>query len=467
MSASVQTPQTIRGTLEYLDPASLVIDYNPRKDPQLDPEFLASIAGNGVIEPVIAHRRDGGVFVLIGSRRCAAANQAKLPEIPVMVYDVDAKAADLARMVAQHAENYHRTGLTVLEEAGLIQEMLDLDLDEEMVAGALHVQESHVRTAAQVAGNDLARQAASHPAQLPLEAAAAVAEYDDPEMAAQIFAEIVGAADEGILDHKLAQLAAERETDRAVKAKMQVLTDAGYTVITELPYYTTAVHALYEKDGGKGVDPERHKACPGAVVYVGAGYDGQVVESWFCSDPPKYGHRNHDAGTGRTKPDPGSEESEAAKAERRKVIQGNKDWRAAEGVRRKWLADFAGRKTPPAGAVAFICAQLQHGLQVNDSMGRFAPLAVSLLGLPGHESIRTTKDKRPDQSYADLLAKASGPRQQVITITLILALHEAGTSVQTWRSPRFADVRYWTALKGWGYGLSEIEKGILKAKPVW
>jgi ParB family chromosome partitioning protein len=456
-----------RGTLEYLDPAGLVIDYNPRKDPALTAEFEASIAGHGVIEPVIAHRRDGGLFVLIGSRRVAAAVKGKLPEIPVVIYDVDTKVADLARLVAQHAENYHRTGLTPLEETGLIQEMLDLDLDEDMIAETLHVPAKHVRAAAAVAGSDTAKLAASHPAQLPLEAAAAIAEYDDPETAAAVLDELVGAADEGILDHKLAELAAEREADRQLAEAAAALTAAGYTVVTERPGYTHAVYSLYEKDGGKAVDLEAHKQCPGAVVWVGTDYQGNVSEAWFCSDPDANRHRNHLAGNGRTKPDPGSAESEAAKAERRLVIDSNKKWRAAEGVRRRWLREFAARKTPPKDAAAFICAELPHGVTVTDSMGRFAELACDLLGLAKPDTATRTTRADGREGYLALLAGASGPRQMQMTLILLLGQAEAATGVQTWRSPTLAAKRYFTALQAWGYGLSDIEKTIVKAKPVW
>jgi len=44
-------------TLEMLDPATLTVDINVRKDAALTPDFIASIAEHGVMEPVIAHRK--------------------------------------------------------------------------------------------------------------------------------------------------------------------------------------------------------------------------------------------------------------------------------------------------------------------------------------------------------------------------------------------------------------------------
>src|SRR4051794_14081317 len=47
-------------TLEMLDPATLTVDINVRKDAALTPDFIASIKEHGVMEPVIAHRKDDG-----------------------------------------------------------------------------------------------------------------------------------------------------------------------------------------------------------------------------------------------------------------------------------------------------------------------------------------------------------------------------------------------------------------------
>jgi ParB family transcriptional regulator, chromosome partitioning protein len=57
---------TTAPVLEMLDPTALTIDINVRKDASLKPEFIASIKELGVLEPVIAHRKDDGtVHVLM------------------------------------------------------------------------------------------------------------------------------------------------------------------------------------------------------------------------------------------------------------------------------------------------------------------------------------------------------------------------------------------------------------------
>ena len=71
-------------TLEMLDPATLTVDINVRKDAALTSDFIASIKEHGVMEPVIAHRNDDGtVHVLMGQRRTRAAVEAGRPLTPV------------------------------------------------------------------------------------------------------------------------------------------------------------------------------------------------------------------------------------------------------------------------------------------------------------------------------------------------------------------------------------------------
>lgn len=97
-------------TLEMLDPATLTVDVNVRKDAALTPDFIASIKEHGVMEPVIAHRRDDGtVHVLMGQRRTRAAVEAARPLIPVMIIDSPEEAE---RIVTQVVENIQRAELT-------------------------------------------------------------------------------------------------------------------------------------------------------------------------------------------------------------------------------------------------------------------------------------------------------------------------------------------------------------------
>jgi len=102
-------------TLEMLDPTTLIVDINVRKDAALTPEFIASIKEHGVMEPVIAHRKDDGtVHVLMGQRRTLRAIEAQRAEIPVMIINSPKEAE---RIVTQVVENIQRAELTEADEA--------------------------------------------------------------------------------------------------------------------------------------------------------------------------------------------------------------------------------------------------------------------------------------------------------------------------------------------------------------
>ncbi len=70
------------GTLEHLDPTTVLIGENVRDTVVLDPQFVASIAQHGVLQPVTAVRTDDGVEVRDGQRRTLAAREARLSQHP-------------------------------------------------------------------------------------------------------------------------------------------------------------------------------------------------------------------------------------------------------------------------------------------------------------------------------------------------------------------------------------------------
>lgn len=77
-------------------------------------ELAASIARNGVIQPIVVRDNHNGYYSIIaGERRWRAAKQAGLTEVPVSILDVDEpRAAELALI-----ENIQREDLNAVEEA--------------------------------------------------------------------------------------------------------------------------------------------------------------------------------------------------------------------------------------------------------------------------------------------------------------------------------------------------------------
>ena len=98
--------------------------YQPRKtfDETALAELSASIRMHGVLQPIVVRNRpDGGYWLVAGERRCRAAREAGLEQIPAVVRDLsDRDALGLALV-----ENIQREDLNVLEEAESLRQLID------------------------------------------------------------------------------------------------------------------------------------------------------------------------------------------------------------------------------------------------------------------------------------------------------------------------------------------------------
>lgn len=100
-------------------------------------ELADSIRANGVIQPIVVRRVDGGYQIIAGERRWRAAQIAGLHRVPVVVRDVpkgdDGKLLELALI-----ENIQRENLNPIEEASAYRRLLhDFHLTQEQVATAV------------------------------------------------------------------------------------------------------------------------------------------------------------------------------------------------------------------------------------------------------------------------------------------------------------------------------------------
>lgn len=113
------------------------MENQPRKifdDDKLQ-ELTESIRENGIIQPIIVHKRGLNDYVLVaGERRWRAARMAGLREVPAIVRTLD-KERQLKQALI---ENIQRENLNPLEEATAYQQLLDeYGLTQEEVAKAL------------------------------------------------------------------------------------------------------------------------------------------------------------------------------------------------------------------------------------------------------------------------------------------------------------------------------------------
>jgi ParB family chromosome partitioning protein len=411
-----------QGTLEHLDPTSLELDGNVRDDPALTKQFIASIAENGVLQPITAVRtQDGTVRVRTGQRRTLAAREAGLKTIPV--YVIGAGWEDVARRtIEQLVENDHRATLTPVQRVRGIQALLDTGLSPTKAAKALSVSKQRVQSSQAVAGSQPALDALAQ-GQLTLDQAAALAEFDGDE-----------AAMERLLrwptnfEHTLEQLRAERASAQAMVAGEQQYRELGYTVLDERPaswdpdfvefgFLLKDGQALGEDfqiadpkhwavllwedtvlthvDTGEEVseaqvdwdtqdDPEAEPEK--GLLHADKVAEGEkiVPEFYYCIDLAGAGLTVNErfarysgqaardaAAEGGNSDSPNTvdrtddigpvyvdDKAEADKRERRKVVALNKLGDAALNVRRQFVITLLSRKTPPKGAAIFVAKLL-------------------------------------------------------------------------------------------------------------
>jgi ParB family chromosome partitioning protein len=131
------------GTLEHLDPHTLVVDTNVRDEADLDADFVASITEHGVLMPIAAVRTaDGQILVRAGQRRTLAARTAGLRSVPVYVRPLATGDDLVERVTEQIVENDQRRELTESQRARGIQQLLDAGVSVTKVAKVVH-QEGH------------------------------------------------------------------------------------------------------------------------------------------------------------------------------------------------------------------------------------------------------------------------------------------------------------------------------------
>jgi ParB family chromosome partitioning protein len=87
-------------------------------------DLAASIAKDGVLQPVTLRRSTDGIYqVVMGERRLRATRLAGLPTIPAIVRDVD--ELEMRRLAL--IENIHRSDLNLIEEALAYKSLADQD----------------------------------------------------------------------------------------------------------------------------------------------------------------------------------------------------------------------------------------------------------------------------------------------------------------------------------------------------
>jgi ParB family chromosome partitioning protein len=152
--------------------------------------------------------------------------------------------------------------------------------------------------------------------------------------------------------------------------------------------------------------------------------------------------------------------------DRKLVIEGNKAWKAASEVRKRWLAaNLFTRRTAPHGVARFTAGQL---LTMPD------PLRVGLAAAPGRPLFSEITGQEAF-SWLEICDTAAPGRLPLLMLGPIVTAYEQamteGEGKNTWRTDRYSPCprrdagQYLTFLSRLGYQLSAIEQAIADGVP--
>lgn len=477
---------TTRSLIE-VNPASLIVGANVRPDARVDAALIESIRERGVLMPVTAYRNsDGDLVVLYGQRRTLASVQAERETIPVVVVP-EPDEAD--RLTDQVTENDHRAALTDTERATAYDQLALLGMSAAQIAKATATKRETVTAALAVAKSETAREAIQNDGAT-LTEAAILAEFEDDEEAVT---DLLRNRHWNGMEHTAQRLRDQRARAALIQETIDSLAADGITAIPRAEAsYRQNLASLATPDG-EPITDDMHADCPGHAltvtvethtVYVDpetgepvedqeaaeaemeAYYDARAdeddaapapyrttsrkvaVTETICLDPDahghvsRFGHRTSTQPTGTSPAVDPEVEAEAKRAERRRVIQNNRAWEAAETVRVAWLKQFAVGKTAPKGAAKWLTMMLvKHPSVLAESRG--------------WQNAQEIIGKTPADEQA---TKASDARALRLAVLVALTRCEGQADRDHWRNQRSTTRDYLTALAGWGYTLSDVER---------
>ena len=444
------------GTIEYLDPNTLVIEANIRFAPEMDKddkELVESIKQVGVLEPVVARRDDTGtVLVRMGQRRTIAACEAGATTIPVFVTEA---ADDTARrIIEQLAENDHRKALTGAEHVAAFQQLAFEGLSVATIAKQTRHSSKAVKDALAVAENAGASEAiAKH--DLTLDQAAALIEFEGDSDTVDALIEVATESPEQFA-HATQRARDEKRLTAIRETAVADLIERGFTVLDHEPgYYETdftPIRDLLTKDGEKVTEADIAQVEERAA-FVRVYYTSEEATIFYYLADPKAAGFHKDRGNASSGP-----MSDEQKEERKTLIANNKAWASAETVRREWLASLLSRKTLPKDAGVVIATGLTAYRSITGTaIERGNLLAHQFFGIDRADYWGTDK-------LAPLVTEAPTKSQHII-LAVVLGGMESATSKETWRHPSAPMRDYFQHLSDWGYVLSEVEQLVLGENP--
>jgi ParB family chromosome partitioning protein len=444
---------------------------NVRRDLDLTPDFLASIKDNGVLVPLrITSDVDRTYRVIDGHRRLAAAAQVGLAQVPVDVVD-DRAADEPGQFLDMWVAHRHRNPLAPVEEADALFAAREAGATKARIrkTTGLKPPEITAALAAATLSSETRASVEALPRDLTLEDLAVLAEFEGDSDALD---QLLNAARwHGTLDHHAERLRQERVDQAEHDRLCRELEEAEITVTDALPPGGQPLNVL--RHDGDDLTSESHAGCPGRGAFFRS-YE-PTTPIHYCADPTAHGHtfRHGESpagpgvsGAAGTPGSAGSAEHGPSEAARRLVIQGNKAWKAAGEVRKRWLAGHLfPRRTAPREVAQFVAQQL---LTMPD------PLRSGLVAVTSRPMFAEITGKTATGWVEACGTVAAGRLPLLLLAPIVTAYEQAmteGEGKNTWRTDRYSPCprqeagRYLTFLASIGYQLSDIEQAVANGAP--
>jgi ParB family chromosome partitioning protein len=439
---------------------------NVRQDLSISRDFQASVAAGGVLIPLrVTPAADGAWRVIDGHRRLAAAIAAGLTEVPVDVV-ADRARDEAAQYLDMAIAGRHQVPLTTLEQANALFAAGEAGATRTRIRRATGLTKAGVAAALAASTLEPATRnaVASLPGQLDFDQLAILAEFRDDHVA---LTRLITSARTGQIEHQAELLRRER-AEREESERLRVeLTAAGYAVTDGSMASGGKLLQMLAHDG-ETLTPEAHTTCPGRAVYFRSWDPASPVH--YCADPSAGGHTEPDttrplgaAGAGGVQPPAGQPQPGERDASRRLVIDGNRAWRAAIEVRRRWVtSSLLSRTAAPREAAPFIAGQL---------LAMPEPLRSGLASAAGSDLLAQLAGQEARHLTEISVTARPGRLTLLMLAPIVTAYETALANVLTWRTgphfmcPRDSAGAYLAFLARTGYHLSAIEQAVADGDP--
>ncbi|MER7952358.1 ParB N-terminal domain-containing protein [Streptomyces sp. NPDC096079] len=426
---------------------------NVRKDLKIT-RMCASLRADGMRTPVSVTRTEhGSLRVTDGHRRLAAALAERWTHVPY-VYDERSEADQYVDMVTTSVQ---REALTLAEEASALFAASELGTGVRRLAAASGRTQAEVKDVLRVGKSGAALAAATvkegKKQPVSLEELGKLAELEelDPAAARRVTAYIEANPD-SYVDYQITRELHAAQGRARAEAHRAELEAAGARIMlaAELGQSARPLHDL------KGIKPEEHEACQGHAWVL---EEGRTQYTPYCTSHTLFGHpvkATLTAGPQRTP------------AERKAIIEGGRDWDAAEERRREWLTKLISRRSHARA----LTDQLTAVTALAMIQGAYVMAAkLSHNDLPALVA-RFTGARDASTATLNTLAE-NGKRAAVNTFAVIAGCHEKAMPRTTWRTDADGEAIYTqnatrkTAARylGWlvtlGFEPSPIERAVL------